>query len=162
VKSGRRHARKPTAIGLAAITPFVMSDAARADLIERTRAASDEARGHGLGGWPPKKTSPTRLAELQRDRHAERDRALSIVRELAPPDPASAPAPQFPSGSTCAVCGEPAIGDLNREPLGKRGGLVNVCSACADGPIVERDHLFGGARAGGAEGTRRAGVGRIR
>lgn len=62
--------------------------------------------------------------------------------------------PQFPRDSTCAICTEPCVGDLHREPLGRAGALVNVCVRCATEQPVERDHLFGGGSSGIGEGNR--------
>jgi hypothetical protein len=55
------------------------------------------------------------------------------------------PKPQFPPGSTCALCAELCTGDLHREPLGRDDALVNVCQRCATEVPTERDHLFGGS-----------------
>lgn len=39
-----------------------------------------------------------------------------------------------------------------QEPLGRNDALVSVCEPCATGPIVERDHLFGGGSGIGHDG----------
>lgn len=54
------------------------------------------------------------------------------VRHVSPWMPARVPVvQQFPPGATCAICIGPAVGALHREPLGRDGGLVNVCVSCA-------------------------------
>jgi len=55
----------------------------------------------------------------------------------------------------CAVC-------TNERPVQKTqldvdGPLFDICADCNDGPIVERDHLFGGG-SGIGEGNRRIGA----
>lgn len=122
--------RVPTELGRWAITPAPMAPEEIVDLIHRVRMGIVDAAGRGGGARSHKPYTTERLAELRSERTAEREMARAGARELRAP--AAVPeVAQFPPGSTCALCCEPAVGALHRESLGRNGGFVNVCCSCS-------------------------------
>lgn len=125
---------EPTPEGLRALEPRPRSKAEVDDLIARVQA----------------KTSPRRRAAAKATRERwDRYRAAKAGAETAPasaaaPEPriqelartaaGRAAIPQFPPGTSCGRCGQPAIGAIHREPRGAAGELVDVCHRCATGP----------------------------
>lgn len=154
------------------LDPRPMSPAEVADLVERVRANEAKARRSSVqwqlrdrgGAMDPgrsegvvtdeRRRGPVSRRELDArhaDRVAARRQRLDQARALR--------VLEFPAGAFCALCAEPCVGALHREPLGRGGAMVNVCVSCATEPAREREHLFGGSARGGiGEGNRWVGA----
>lgn len=78
-------------------------------------------------------------AALVRQR-AELRRSFTVPTERVEPAPRYAvlgpPRKQFPPRAFCGVCANDCRGPLYQEPIGKDGGMVNVCDACRQSPEV--------------------------
>lgn len=132
----------PTKIGERALQPRPLSEARIADLVDRARRNSHRLAAVGIDN----------LDAACRSQVSRREAPVAV------PPTAIVP-PQFPPGSTCAICAEPAVGALHREPIARDDALVNVCVTCATEVPREGQYQFGGGRlgAGVGEGNRRSG-----
>jgi hypothetical protein len=123
-----------------------------ADLVRRARNNGSAVYERGLANL----AAASRAQELKA-RSIDVAKALSIPVQV-PAFPQVKP-PEFPVGSTCAICAGPAVGALHREPLGRDGALVNVCIDCETIVPTEGQYRISGGRIGTGvgEGNHRAG-----